>query len=94
MIPESVDLVAWSDFERHRREIRKPLTDRGRKIAAELLSTMTREDQVRCVEQSILGRWTGLFPLRQGQSAGGENQPAKSIPERFASMADRSWATA
>ncbi|RNE89858.1 hypothetical protein [Marichromatium sp. AB31] len=61
-LPDSVDPDIWREFEAHRREIRKPLTDRARKTNAKILAPLTTEQQRQVVEATISNRWTGLFP--------------------------------
>ena len=62
--PKGVNLIAWSEFEDHRKQIKKPLSDIARTKAANLLVNLTESDQQLCVDYSITGRYTGLFPDR------------------------------
>jgi hypothetical protein len=57
--PDGVDPQAWEDFEVHRKEIRKPLTDLARTKAANLLQALTPNEQRACVDKSIQSRWPG-----------------------------------
>lgn len=61
-LPPEIDPVAWAEFEAHRREIQKPLTDRARSANAKILSAMSPADQRKSIEATIASRWTGLFP--------------------------------
>ena len=58
----SLNEYALEIFEKHRKEIKKPLTDRARKMAINKLRQMPPELQMKAVEQSVLCRWTGIFP--------------------------------
>jgi len=57
-----VDKTAWSDFEQHRKDIKKPLTEKAADIAATKLSDYPPAEQRKMVNKSIESRWTGLFP--------------------------------
>ena len=61
-LPPSVDPSVWAEFEAHRKEIRKPLTDLARTKNANVLALLTREQQRASVDESIRNRWTGVFP--------------------------------
>jgi len=65
-----INTYAWELFVAHRNDIKKPLTDRAMAIAKKKLSTLSLEDQMTCVENSVEGRWTGLFPekLRKNEA--------------------------
>lgn len=73
--PDGLNLEAWSDFEKHRKEIRKPLTDQARTLAASKLIALSRHGQQTCVNNSIEKRWTGLFPEKVGS---GKTDPASN----------------
>lgn len=68
VLPHSIAADVWGDFEAHRKEIGKPLTDLGRKTNAKVLTGLSREDQRRCVDASIANRWTGLFPPKDNRN--------------------------
>jgi hypothetical protein len=55
-LPPGIDPRAWSEFEGHRREIQKPLTDRARCANAKILAAMSPADQRRSVEATIASR--------------------------------------
>ena len=61
-LPDAVDPRAWADFEAHRKDIRKPLTDLSRKANAKILANLTPVQQREAVETTIANRWTGIFP--------------------------------
>lgn len=62
--PPWINRSAWAEFETHRREIRKPLTDLARVKAWNQLRELSAEQQQRVIDYSIAGRYTGLFPER------------------------------
>lgn len=71
--PPWIDQEAWSDFEQHRRDLRKPLTDLARQKAANQLRGLSHSDQRDCIDKSIQAGWTGLFPDSRSKTNG--NQP-------------------
>jgi hypothetical protein len=60
----------WKDFEQHRRDIRKPLSDRARALNANVLLRLSQEQQRQSVEDTIRNRWTGLFEPKGGPTNG------------------------
>lgn len=78
-IPSSVDRDAWEEFEQHRRDIRKPLTDLARRKNAKVLEGIPASEQRRIVDATIANRWTGLFPSK-GQQSQAET-PRRSRPK-------------
>jgi len=62
MPPPWINVSAWAEFERHRVEMRKPLSNMARTKAANLLRDLTPKQQQACIDQSIQSRWAGLFP--------------------------------
>ncbi len=81
VLPDWIPSDAWNDFEDHRKTIRKPLTDKSRKLAVAELSKLRDlgypPDDV--LAQSILNGWTGLFPLKgfSRPSTNGSHPPRK-----------------
>lgn len=63
-LPDGVDPAVWAEFEQHRVEIKKPLTDQARTKNANLLAGMTKLDQAASVDATIRNRWTGIFPAK------------------------------
>jgi len=81
--PPWLNLEAWREFEQHRRELRKPLTDRARDLNAKLLRELTQEQQQACIEASIAAGWTGLFPDRiTGKGPQGRPETARDAKRR------------
>lgn len=60
-LPSGVDPDVWAEFEQHRKEIRKPLTDQARTKNANVLAGLSRADQLAAVDTTIRNRWTGIF---------------------------------
>lgn len=58
---KNVSAEIWKEFEQHRKEIKKPLTDLSRKKNLAILNKLTYEQQHEVVDKTIANRWTGLF---------------------------------
>jgi hypothetical protein len=69
VLPEWVPLEAWSGYEEMRKKIKKPLTDRARKLAISDLEKLRTcgnpPEQV--LNQSVLNSWAGVFELKNGK---------------------------
>ena len=81
-IPNGINAKAWAEFERHRKDIRKPLTELARKKNLAVLERMTAEDQQACVDATIANRWTGLFARKEGKHGTSSNSRPKSAVQR------------
>jgi len=64
ILPAGINKRAWGEFEQHRKEINKPLTDLARKKSVNILKDLSLEEQQTCINYSISGRYTGLFPQK------------------------------
>lgn len=60
----------WTYFVEHRKQIGNALTPRAVKLALAKLETLAAEghDPRRVIEQSIMNRWTGLFPIKENRN--------------------------
>lgn len=67
-LPKEINVQAWQDFEKHRTEKRKPLTNLARAKACQLLIKQTSEQQQAMVDQTIVNGWTGLFEIRSASN--------------------------
>ena len=74
-LPEWVNADAWSEFESHRKQINKPLTDLARTKAAKCLDGFSHDEQQRAIDDSIQSRWSGIFPKK---STGAKNETGSS----------------
>jgi hypothetical protein len=86
-LPAGIDPDLWAEFEGHRKEIAKPLTDRARACNAKILLAMPRADHRRAVEASIANRWTGIFPSKSGAQQNGKPTRADRHEEYVRSLA-------
>lgn len=72
------DLInALKDFEDMRKKIKKPMSDRAKKILITELNKLadTDEQKIAILEQSIFHSWQGVFPLKGGNYNGSNQQP-------------------
>ena len=65
-IPAWLPLDAWNEFVQHRRELRKPLTERAANANIKKLAVFhsTGQNLRAVIEQTIASGWTGLFELK------------------------------
>ena len=73
---DDLDLLsALQEFEKMRKSIKKPMTDRAKQLLVKKLSSMTCDvrEQIAILEQSTLNCWQGLFPLKQEPPAKARN---------------------
>lgn len=77
--PVDADLVfsppepQWSQFVDFRKEVGKALTPHAKHLALRKLAALAQDghDPAAVIEQSILQRWTGLFPLKDERTGRG-----------------------
>lgn len=72
VVPEFVNPDAWAEFEQHRKEIKKSLSDMARAKAANQLKGLTFEQQQEVIDYSIGGKYPGLYPERIKQKSLGD----------------------
>lgn len=83
-LPPSIDPGVWDEWEAHRSEIRKPMTDRARWMLAETLAELPADVQRMTVKRSISGGYTGLFPPKVNGKVNGHDHHRESAAERRA----------
>lgn len=88
VLPSSIAQETWDEFEQHRRDIRKPLTNAARAKNAAVLAPLTPEQQQSVVDTTIANRWTGLFPPRANSHA----TDRRTSGQRFRAAAEASLA--
>lgn len=65
ILPDWLDRKAWGNWEKFRKEIRKPITPKAFEAQIDFLD-QNREVHAAIIEQSIRCSWAGLFPLKNG----------------------------
>lgn len=61
-------LESWGDFIKHRKQIKKPLTDMSAKMQLKKLAEIPVEEAIKRVEQSIANGWQGIFEVKDGNN--------------------------
>lgn len=78
-LADSPEFVAmWSDWNKYRTEIRKPLKPMAISRQFKFLGAYGPREAAKILDQSIRCQWQGLFPLK-GQAA----RPAFTGPQDF-----------
>lgn len=72
--PGWLNKISWREFEQHRKDIKKPLTDLAKTKLLNTLSTLDYTSQDECISRSIENGWAGLFP---NKIKGGNNGRSK-----------------
>ncbi|MGZ4957331.1 MAG: hypothetical protein ACXV8Q_19710 [Methylobacter sp.] len=67
--PDWLNQSAWIEFEQHRKEIKKSLSDLARTKAINQLSGLTNNEQQEVIDYSITGKYPGLYPDRIKQKS-------------------------
>jgi hypothetical protein len=80
-LPPTINAEVWSEFEQHRKEIKKPLKDLSRTKNANILLAMSSTMQRACVDKTIANGWAGLFPP-QNNAKPQYNEPPQNKPSR------------
>ena len=86
-VPVSVNSTAWVEFVQHRKDIKKPLTEKACEKLFKLLAQFDAPTQQAMIDKSIESRWTGIFELKnranQGfnSSASSWDKPLEITPE-------------
>lgn len=71
-------LRALRDFEKMRKEIGKPMSDRAKSMLLKKLQSFHVYEWIPILEQSIFHDWQGIFPLRDGAPTTPRGQPQVS----------------
>ena len=81
--------VAFDEYIRFRKQIKKPMTDRAIQLAVGKLQKMSDdvEEQIAIINQSIMNGWSGLFPLNQDKG----NKKTGKKSTRFSNAHERSY---
>ena len=83
--------LALLKFEQFRKSIKKPLTQHAWDLIYKRLAELRRQgqDPVKCIEQSIMCGWTGIFPVRREEGANGPKSFDEQRSEKSAQAIDK-----
>ena len=62
-LPDQINKELWNEFEEHRKQIKKPLTDLARKKLVKIIM-LNLDQQDDMINRSIENGWAGLFPQK------------------------------
>jgi DNA-binding transcriptional ArsR family regulator len=84
-LPEWLPRDAWTEFVEHRRETKKPLTERVAKANIRKLSELRSkgQDPRAVIEQTIAAGWTGLFDVKTGKKMPKAQAPTVDAPDSY-----------
>ena len=82
-LPDWLPTVAWFDYLEYRKKKKAPNTERAKQLAIKTLEKLRGEgnDPEAVINQSILGGWTGLFPLRAANGRKPLDTQTSRMPE-------------
>ncbi|MCG7932746.1 MAG: helix-turn-helix domain-containing protein [Candidatus Thiodiazotropha lotti] len=87
--PPEVNLQAWSDLDQYRsthkvKKVRDTWSSLAKAKACNLLSPLSHEDQMHCVDMTIANGWQGIFPdkLRSTSNGTQTHQPTHAARRR------------
>ena len=69
VLPDWIDVKAWTEWEKFRIERKKPLSDLSRRKCFAVLEKQ-KGHQREIIDMSIMNGWTGLFPMKGKQMKG------------------------
>lgn len=75
VLPPIINPETWQGFEEMRNRIKKPMTNKARKLIIGKLKKLG-DDPNRILEESIMSGWAGVFPLKE---KGGQKQPVDCL---------------
>ena len=67
-IPSFINPEIWKDFEAMRKQIRKPMSERAKKLIVSKLQSLGEDKANEILEQSIVNCWQDVYPLKTGKN--------------------------
>lgn len=88
VLPEWVSIEAWDGYLEMRKTIKKPLTERGKKLALGKLNDLRRQgfDPSMVLDQSTFMSWQGLFPIKGERDGDGASRKTFDAIRRDSSV--------
>ena len=75
-IPSFINPEIWKDFEAMRKQIRKPMSERAKKLIVSKLQSLGENKANEILEQSIVNCWQDVYPLKTDRSNDKEDEYA------------------
>jgi DNA-binding transcriptional ArsR family regulator len=84
-LPEWLPRDVWVEFVEHRRETKKPLTERAARTNIRRLSELRSkgQDPRAVIDQTIAAGWTGLFEVNTGKRTPKAQTPVVDAPDLY-----------
>jgi hypothetical protein len=84
-LPAWLPRYVWAEFVEHRRETKKPLTERAAKANIKKLSEFRSrgQDPQAVIDQTIAAGWTGLFEVKTGKKTPKAQAPMVDAPDSY-----------
>ena len=75
-IPPFINPEIWKDFEAMRKQIRKPMSERAKKLIVSKLQSLGEDKANEILEQSIVNCWQDVYPLKADKNNDKEDEYA------------------
>ena len=75
-IPPFINPEIWKDFEAMRKQIKRPMSERAKKLIVARLQKLGEDKANEILEQSIVNCWQDVYPLKTGRSNDKEDEYA------------------
>ena len=75
-IPPFINPEIWKDFEAMRKRIRKPMSERAKKLIVSKLQSLGEDKANEILDQSIVNCWQDVYPLKTDRSNDKEDEYA------------------
>ena len=75
-IPPFINPEIWKDFEAMRKRIRKPMSERAKKLIVAKLQSLGEDKANKILDQSIVNCWQDVYPLKTDKSNNKEDEYA------------------
>lgn len=74
--------LAFIDFEKMRKIIKKPLTDRAKKMVLDKLNKLADDEptKIKILENSIVNNWQDVYPLKENQKVDAKGNDYVIVP--------------
>lgn len=75
-IPSFINPEIWKDFEAMRKQVKRPMSERAKKLIVARLQKFGEDKANEILEQSIVNCWQDVYPLKTGRSNDKEDEYA------------------
>ena len=75
-IPPFINPEIWKDFEAMRKQVKRPMSERAKKLIVSKLQKLGEDKANEILEQSIVNCWQDVYPLKMGRSNDKEDEYA------------------